>query len=204
MRTGFALASLLLASCAITSTVGGKVTKPQYDFATFSVRAPKGDWGIAALEEMEEGMAFAQQRNALDGSTIQQTFMAVGKAPVEASKAEMSEGAIADQALEDDERGFGIIGKEGARKFTLKNVQKGTKTVGDKAVHFLQYEMDFGANIFGGTAGRTLVYVFFPADWQTRRAYYHFFIIETWQAGAIAASPDTGPLDALVTGFAIH
>lgn len=192
---------MLLTACG-TTRYGEKVTQSQYEFSSYSIAAPKGDWGVVRLDEAAEGIRFGLTHTGTIGRKVQITVMEVSKIPVTASGAELAEEALADDQLATEERNVAEEGRK-TKVFSLKNVRKGSKTVGGKKVYFLQYEVDYSTWEVGAKAGESLLYVYFPPDWKTRRAFYSFEITETWRTGGtFGVSRDLSPIESLVASFA--
>jgi hypothetical protein len=203
MTRYWSVAVLLLAACG-TTRYGEKITQSKYEFATYSIDAPSGDWGISKQDQAAEMIQFSRTRSGAMGQEVQWTTMGSSKVPVTASGAVMTEEALVDEYLTEEERNDAEQGRR-TKVYGLKNVRKGTTTVGGKKVYFLNYDIDYSTWEVGAKAGSTLLYVYFPPDWKSRRAFYNFVIMETWKTGGVpGVSTDPKAVDPLVASFALR
>jgi len=194
MTRNWCLPLILLAACG-TTKIG------RYEFSSYSIAAPKGDWGVVKLNEAAEEIQFASARPDDMGKIVQTTLMGVSKVSVAASEAELTEEALVDQFFTRELRTQEEALKA-AKNYSFKEVRKGVATVGGKKVYFTGYGVDMGGSSAGGTNGDALHYVYFPPDWKTRRAFYDFGVSQVWREGGPNVLRDLKVVEPLVAGFA--
>jgi hypothetical protein len=192
---------LILAAC-YTSRYGEKITKSQFEFASYSISAPKGDWGISKNDPAAEEIQFSMTRSWGTVGEVQVSTLGVSKIPITASGAEMTEEALVEEYLATEERNVSEQGKA-TKAYAIKDVRKGVENVGGKKVYFLRYR----TNVHAWGEGATLLYVYFPPDWKSRRAFYNFIIDEAWKTDMFGValsgvSRDPKVVEPLVASFA--
>jgi hypothetical protein len=162
MTKYWSVAVALLAACA-TTRYGEKITQAKFQFASYSIDAPKGEWGISKIDEAAEEIEFAFSRSYGTAGVVQVTALAVKKKLIKTTEEvggkpfkaeddqmlEVSEDlfaqtyfAVEQKAVEETERT--------TNEFSVKKAQTGVETVGGKTLYFLRHSVDYREPRRGG------------------------------------------------------
>jgi hypothetical protein len=194
------LAALVL-GCATSQAIGRRLTEKTIEFPSYSLGVPSGDdWGVE-LDQQAEVVEFGRSRPdplRISG-LICVSSIRVFKIPF-SEGAPTGEQAIADDYRANEER---IMVTQGVKRglYDLKDVKKGTETVGARKV----YSMRYGTKRYvdaDPVFTESVLYLHFPPDFENRKAFYGFLATETFRKGRGLLSSDLSQLEALVASFA--
>lgn len=194
--------AVLLLACA-TTPVGGKLTQRTFDFQSYAVDAPAGDeWGLAELDQVKQRVGFQRATVAvLAGQVSATTLIDVYWVPIAPAGWDLGEEQHADRYRDEELRN---MNEEGVKKgqYELRNVRKGVETVAGMKLYSLRYETVAGSWLTGGKQGAAVLFLHFPPDFATRRAFYGFLITALTVRGSIyTSSPDLKPIESVIASF---
>lgn len=194
-------AAMLLAACA-TAPVGGKLAEKRVEFESYSVDAPAGDWGLAALDRSRRRVRLHQVKyEVLSGRVTVSTAIYIFEAPIAPADRTLAEERLADLYRDQEVK---IMEEEGVKPGTykLKNVRKAVETVAGYKMYSLRYGTATGVWGFGGSVSDNGLFLYFPPDFSDRRAFYGFLISKHTVTGNFESSSlDLRPLEEVIASF---
>jgi len=149
---------------------------------------PSREWSVER-DDRKETVSF----NKVSTNPYTSSYMQVIKKVLGKRQLDLSEAKLAESFVKDEEE---KINKELVQResYDLREVRKGTTTVGGKKLHFMNYRAVKDPVRVDG-----LVYLYFPENYKELRAFYVFFISEAYLEGSYAS--DLTTIDLLITGF---
>jgi hypothetical protein len=212
---------LMLAACS-TTRYGEKITQSRFEFPSYSIDAPKGEWGISRIDKASEEIEFACERSWGTAGVVQVTTLTVRKKLIETTeekegkpfKAEedqidprFSEDLFAKGYLQFQQKYAEETGRT-TNKWSIRNARTGVETVGGKNVYFLRFSSDYKEP--SGRKGESVIYAYFPPDWRTRRAFFTFYFDDMWRVDQVfgsdfsGVSHDMSALEPLIASFTLR
>lgn len=210
-RRAAAFLTFALLACSTTpKPIGRPLAQDRIQFPSFSVGGMGAGWGVERNEQ-EEFVEFSQskpvsfwEKGIAGGERI--FTLRVFRVPFRPGSLEKkpipSEQALADEYITTEEENLRVNVLK-LLDWEVDVVKKGVKTVGAKAIHFMNYETSGVAPypVMKKVRGEGMLYVYFPPDFETRGAIYGFLASQVcfYACGAALDADDLSQLDRLVT-----
>jgi len=193
-ETMLILLFLLLLSCASTPP-GRQYTQGSIvDMGDFSVIGPPGEGWFVNMEKDQRTVEFIKRNvsrpaGAIDESIIIRVFRNL---ITDEKLKHLSEEKVADDFRANEEAGMLVMGVMRG-KYDLADVKKGTTMIGDKKLYLMSYRTS------GWSKGPTrqkwindsVLYLFFPADFEEKRFFYCFLIGHLFMQGSLEKGDPT-------------
>jgi hypothetical protein len=149
---------------------------------------PGGDWAVDR-DDRKEAVSFSKASiNPYTSSFMQVIKKVMGKRELDLNEAKLAESFFRDEEEKIDKQ---LVQRE---SYDLRDVRKGTTTIGGKKLHFMSYKA-----VRAPVRVDALVYLYLPENYKEIRAFYVFFISEAYLEGSYAS--DLTTINLLITGF---
>ncbi len=160
------------------------ITMPSY---TLNV-VPDADWSVDK-DEREEVVSFRK----VSTKPYTSSYMQVIKKIIDERKLDLTETKLAEDFVRDEEEKIEnqLVQRE---SYHLREVKKGTTTIGGKKLHFMSYKAAKDP-----VKVDAVVYLLFPENYKEVKAFYVFFISEAYREGSY--TPDLRKINPLIAGF---
>jgi ankyrin repeat protein len=186
--------SLLLFSCATSQQIQKESKERVIDMGSFTVNQPPGeDWGTRVFRDKgvvafikEEGKPMRVFGQIMTGRTKIRgiTLIQVNSYIAPPQKWDLNEEKMADEVRKQEEN---TMIEKGVKKgqYKLEDVKKDMAIIGGKKLYFMSYKATIGKAFLSSDpkAVETVIYFYFPQDFEKRHNFYSFLISTSYIRG---------------------